>query len=82
MIWKIGYSYRKEYKMTINLSGQEKDALRIFKDGGGVDEISLSLGLSYQGAVNLMNNILTKTGYSDKKTLLDNAELYLTDTQN
>jgi DNA-binding CsgD family transcriptional regulator len=68
--------------MTVKLSEQEKNALKLFKDGKSIQEISLLVGLSYQGAANLMNDILAKTGSDDKQSLLNNAELYLSDTQN
>ena len=57
----------------MKLTEQEKKAFELFAFGHNLSEISLIMGMSYQQAVNLMNNILTKSPYKSAQELLANA---------
>lgn len=57
----------------MKLTEQEKKAFELFAFGHNLSEISLIMGMSYQQAVNLMNNILTKSPYKTAKELYENA---------
>ena len=57
----------------MKLTEQEKRAFELFAFRHNLSEISLIMGLSYQQAVNLMNNILAKSPYKTEKELYANA---------
>ena len=57
----------------MKLTEQEKKAFELFALGHNLSEISLIMGMSYQQAVNIMNNILTKSPYKTAEELYENA---------
>ena len=57
----------------MKLTAQEKRAFELFAQGHNLSEISLIMGMSYQQAVNLMNNILAKSPYKTAHELYVNA---------
>ena len=57
----------------MKLTEQEKKAFELFAFGHHLSEISLIMGLSYQQAVNLMNEILAKSPYKTARDLYANA---------
>lgn len=57
----------------MKLTEQEKKAFELFAFGHNLSEISLTMNMSYQQAVNLMNNILAKSPYKTAKELFENA---------
>lgn len=58
--------------MKIKLTPQQKKALDFFSKGLSLREISVTMGVSYQRILNLLNEILAKTPYSNRTELLLN----------
>lgn len=54
----------------IELSKQQARTLELFLDGKTMREIALSLGVSYSRVMNILNEILIKTGIKSRKELL------------
>lgn len=54
----------------VELSKQQARALEFFLDGKSMREISLLLGVSYSRTINILNEILIKTGIKSRKELL------------
>ena len=57
----------------MKLTEQEKRAFKLFAIGHSISEISLIMDMSYQQAVNVMNNIVAKSPYKTAKDLYVNA---------
>lgn len=58
----------------IELSEQQIKTLELFaKDGINMKDISTRLGISYSRVINILNEILIKTGYKTRKELLINS---------
>lgn len=57
----------------MKLTEQEKEAFELYTQGNSIAEIALTIGVSYQQAVNIMNSILTKSPYKTTKELYVNA---------
>lgn len=61
--------------MNVTLTAQQKKALDLFVTGMSLKELSLNLGVSYSRVINILNDILVKTGYKSRKELLANGKL-------
>lgn len=54
----------------IELSKQQARTLELFLEGKTMREMALSLGVSYSRVMNILNEILIKTGIKSRKELL------------
>lgn len=61
-------------KGTVILTEQQHRALGLFIEGLSIQEIALSLGVSYQRALTVLNSILLKTEFKNRRELLANAK--------
>ena len=52
------------------LSQRQAEALNLLSTGRSIADISLALGVSYSRAINLLNEILVKTGIKTRKELI------------
>ena len=52
--------------MVIYVTKQQARALELFGNGMAVKDIALTLGVSYQRVVNILNEILARTPFSSK----------------
>lgn len=59
----------------IELSPQQYKTLDLFLQGLTIKEVALNLGVSYSRAINILNEILVKTGWKSRKELLANGKL-------
>lgn len=58
----------------VELSEQQIKTLDLFsKEGLNMKDIATHLGVSYSRVINILNEILVKTGYKTRKELLINA---------
>ena len=60
--------------MKVTLTEQQNRALGLFVEGLTIQEIALSLGVSYQRALTVLNSILLKTSFKNRRELLANAK--------
>lgn len=60
--------------MKLTLTEQQGRALELFSNGLTIQEIALSLGVSYQRALTVLNSILLKTEFKNRRELLANAK--------
>ena len=60
--------------MVIYVTKQQARALELFGNGMAVKDIALTLGVSYQRVVNILNEILARTPFSSKRELLANIK--------
>jgi len=58
----------------IILSARQGEALKLLAEGKSIADISLELGVSYSRAINILNEILIKSGLKSRKELLANAK--------
>ena len=54
----------------IELSQQQANTLELFLEGKSMKQMALTLGVSYSRIVNLLNEVLIKTGTKSRKELL------------
>ena len=59
----------------ITLTQQQAKTLDLFLEGMSLTEISLTLGVSYSRVINILNDLLIKTGYKSRKELLANGKM-------
>lgn len=70
-IWKTGLNY-KEQKM-IYLTQQQDKVLKSFLRGLNMKELALEQSVSYSRIINILNEILLKSGIKSRKELLING---------
>lgn len=58
----------------IKLTEQQERALNLLGDGRNYKEIALTLNVSYSRVINILNEILLKTGLKSKRELIANAK--------
>lgn len=58
----------------IKLTKQQERALNLLGDGRNYKEIALTLNVSYSRVINILNEILLKTGLKSKRELIANAK--------
>ena len=59
---------------VIKLTGQQEKALKLLGDGKNYKEIALTLNVSYSRVINILNDLLIKTGLKSRKELIANAK--------
>lgn len=59
---------------VIKLTEQQERALNLLGEGKNYKEIALTLGVSYSRVINILNDLLIKTGFRSRKELLANAK--------
>ena len=58
----------------IQLTLQQGKVFELFAQGKTMREIALTIGVSYSRIVNILNEILIKSGYKNRRELLINAK--------
>ncbi|MBQ6907793.1 MAG: hypothetical protein IJQ28_05390 [Clostridia bacterium] len=58
----------------IQLTLQQGKVFELFAQGKTMREIALTIGVSYSRIVNILNEILVKSGYKNRRELLINAK--------
>lgn len=58
----------------IKLTQQQATALDLLGEGKNYKEIALTLNVSYSRVINILNEILLKTGFKSKRELIVNAK--------
>lgn len=59
---------------VIKLTVQQEKALKLLGDGKNYKEIALTLNVSYSRVINILNDLLIKTGLKSRKELIANAK--------
>lgn len=59
----------------IKITEQQKKVLTMFAQGKTMKEIALALDVSYSRVINILNELLIKTGFKSKRELLANAKI-------
>ena len=59
---------------VIKLTEQQERVLKYLGDGKNYREIALSLDVSYSRVINILNDLLIKTGFRSRKELIANAK--------
>ena len=60
--------------MAIKLTEQQEKVLTYVGEGKSYKEMALSLNVSYSRVINILNDLLIKTGLKSKRELLANAK--------
>ena len=60
--------------MAIKLTEQQEKVLTYLGEGKSYKEMALSLNVSYSRVINILNDLLIKTGLKSKRELLANAK--------
>lgn len=59
---------------VIKLTKQQERVLKYLGSGRNYKEIALSLDVSYSRVINILNELLIKTGFRSRKELMANAK--------
>ena len=59
----------------IKLTEQQAKALNFLGDGYNYKRIALALNVSYSRVINILNDLLLKTGLKSKRELIANAKI-------
>lgn len=58
----------------VKITNQQARALNLLGEGKNYKEIALTLGVSYSRVINVLNELLIKTGFKSRKELMANAK--------